>query len=319
MDVRQARQIVAIWQQGTFGRAAEELGISQPTLSRSIARIEDQLGVILFERSHRGVKPTVFAEYIVSKAKPQIERMSTLTAEVKLMAKGEMGQLAIGIGSVVRELIMPRVIENVAQTFPKLRLRVEQNIVGVSLEKLASRAIDVALLASEALSTEGQATMPDFKVTELFSDTLGFFVRPGHPLLAREGRLRPIDLLEFPIASPTPTRTLYDAFPGALTEAQTANLHAFNANDYGLIRHFILNTDAIGHAPALILGRGRGADQVIRLPYDQGLRHRCVAVVMQESWHSPVVRRVVGIAQKASLALHSEGPEESPSPRPEQP
>ena len=306
MDVRQARQIVAIWQQGTFGRAAQELGISQPTLSRSIARIEDQLGVTLFERSSRGVKPTVFAEYIVSKAKPEIDRMSTLTAEVKLMAKGEIGRLTVGIGAVVRELVMPRISEVIAEAYPRLRLRIEQNIVSVSVEKLANRTIDIAIVSSEVVSSELLAPLSDFTVTELFSDTLGFFVRPEHPILARTGRLSPIDLLDYPIASPSPTKALRDAFPADLSPEQQANLHAFNANDYGLIRHFMLKTDAIGHAPAMIFARGGGHPGVVRLDCGYERQHRCVAVVMQESWHSPVIRRFVAIAQQVSSQLQRE-------------
>ena len=303
MDVRQARQIVAIWKHGAFGRAAHELGISQPTLSRSIARIEDQLGVTLFERSSRGVTPTIFAEYIVSKAEPAIGRMSTLTSEVKLMAKGEIGRLTVGIGPVVRELIMPRISEITAQAFPRLRLRIEQNAIGVSVEKLANRTIDVAILSSEAVSSEFLETLSDFKVTELFSGALGFFVRPDHPILARAGRLKPTDLLDYPIAAPGPTKALRDAFPAELSEGQQAHLHAFSANDYGLIRHFVLKTNAIGHAPALIFARGDGPGDVVQLNFGYEQQHSCVAVVMQESWHSPVIRRFVAIAQDVSSTL----------------
>jgi DNA-binding transcriptional LysR family regulator len=98
MDLRHIEQIVAICRAGSFSGAARALGIAQPTLSKSIGRLETKLGIQLFERSNVNARPTVYGQFVADHALGLLQNVSTLGRELEQMAKGEAGLLRIGVG-----------------------------------------------------------------------------------------------------------------------------------------------------------------------------------------------------------------------------
>src|SRR6185312_15334785 len=96
-------QVVAIAQHGSFGKAAAELGISQPTLSKSIARLEDELRFKLFDRSGWRAQLTPLGAFVVERAERLVAQSQRFEREVDLFALGEFGEVRIGLGPVLRE------------------------------------------------------------------------------------------------------------------------------------------------------------------------------------------------------------------------
>lgn len=298
LDVRQIRQIIEISRQGGIGRAARELGISQPALSRSIARIEDQLGTILFERSGEGAKPTAYADYIVSRAVPAMESMATIAHEVRMMAKGEAGRLRIGLGPIIRDLIFPEVSDRMLAAFPKLSLRVQVANAPDLKKELRSRHLDVAINSSEHQPVATEADPESFFVkTSLFSLHLSFFARPDHPILRRPLPASAGDLLDFPMAGVGFTREQRAIFPAKLTPVQRHNLGAYQLTDYLMVRRVVLNSDAIGYVPDLIFANDVTNGHIAPIKLDFKMEHHCVALTLLESWHSTIVRKFVAIAR----------------------
>jgi DNA-binding transcriptional LysR family regulator len=99
MDLRRLRYLVAVADEGHVTRAAEQLGIQQPPLTRQIRALEDELGVRLFERLPRGMRPTEAGRVVVEEARTILERAERLADVAQRAARGEQGRLAIGYTS----------------------------------------------------------------------------------------------------------------------------------------------------------------------------------------------------------------------------
>ena len=122
MDVRHMRQVLAIHRHGSFVKAAEEVGVAQPTLSKSIARLEDELGLKLFDRSGVGAKVTPMGALLVQRAKSIIAEAERLSRDIELVAAGQIGEARIGIGPALRRTFLPRFVGTLAARHPALRL-----------------------------------------------------------------------------------------------------------------------------------------------------------------------------------------------------
>ncbi|MCB2076822.1 MAG: LysR family transcriptional regulator, partial [Novosphingobium sp.] len=101
------RHITAVARTGNFTRAAEEVAISQPALSRSIQSFEAEYGVKLFERGQGGVYLTPAGSLAVEHAKNVLSAASELDRNMSLFGKGEAGRLAVGFGPLIASLLLP--------------------------------------------------------------------------------------------------------------------------------------------------------------------------------------------------------------------
>ncbi len=102
------QQIMVLAEIGTINQAADILCITQPSLTNSIKKLESDLGVTLFERSSKGVQPTLYTEHILKQAPQILQQLDTLHKEVQLLSNGEVGELHIGTGPVITHRLMKR-------------------------------------------------------------------------------------------------------------------------------------------------------------------------------------------------------------------
>ena len=122
--MRLVEQALVLGETGNFARAAERLGITQPTLTRNIASLELNLGVRLFDRGRGGAVPTVFGQAVMDRGAALLRDASALRAELQALAGLETGQLNIVAGPYAAEdLVGPAVAQLVNQR-PGLRVRV---------------------------------------------------------------------------------------------------------------------------------------------------------------------------------------------------
>jgi len=307
MDIRQIRQIVEVCRLGSIGRAAQQLGISQSALSRSLSRIEDRLGVKLFERGGEGAKPTAYATYIAEHAQPALQRVAALSSEVKLLSKGEIGRLSIGIGHGVRALFFPELLTRMAHRFPRLTIKTHQDTEPGLIRMLQSRQLDVALTTRILLKEDASLL-----VKSLLRDEVDFFVRPEHPVLESERSSRNLSrLLQYPMITVGVSPGLRGMFPVTLDRELRRNLVAYQVSDYDLVREMIVATDGIGYAPQSVFS-GEVADGVMRRLNVNNTVFECVAVSLRESRHSPVVNEFVLTAEELIKRLPSKT--DSPNP-----
>jgi len=202
IDLRRLRYVVAVADEGHVTRAAERLGIQQPPLTRQIRSLEAELGVTLFERLPRGVRPTEAGRVVVEAARDILDRAERLADTARRAARGEQGRLAVGYTSsgAFHPFVAQR-IRAFRQARPGVQLALAEDgtpelIRGLKDERLDAAFVrstlsDMAGIAVEPLLQEEMvaalpadhrlAGAPRIALADLAEDTFIFYRRPTGP------------------------------------------------------------------------------------------------------------------------------------------
>lgn len=145
MTLQQLKYIVAIDRQRNFAKAAEQCGISQPTLSSMLVKLEEELDVRIFERSNKHVTPTSAGEKIIrqaEKALAEAERISELVTE----EKGDVsGSLALSVGPTIAPYILPKFIRIYRENYPQVVLSIRELKADAMLGELLQSRLDAGI------------------------------------------------------------------------------------------------------------------------------------------------------------------------------
>lgn len=195
-ELRQLRYFVAVAEEGSVTRAAERLHLAQQSLSQQIRTLEAQLGVDLFERSHRGAALTDVGEVLLREARSVLAQAERAVDAVHRAARGEGGELRVGFLPSVANYLLPPVVRAFRERHPDVALRVEdaaiaELIAGVREGRLdagLSRPPLVADLASEVILREPVAAVlpEDHRLAERSELALADLEREPWVLTPRE-------------------------------------------------------------------------------------------------------------------------------------
>lgn len=148
MTLQQMEYIVAVDKYRHFARAAESCGITQSTLSSLIHKLEDELDVIIFDRSSHPIRPTGLGQEIINQAKVLLFNASQIE-ELVSSHKGEsIGKVHLGIASTIAPYILPKMFKYMSENHPGIELYVEEDRVNSIIEKLERAELDLALLTT---------------------------------------------------------------------------------------------------------------------------------------------------------------------------
>jgi LysR family hydrogen peroxide-inducible transcriptional activator len=187
----QLEYIVALDEHRHFVKAAETCHVTQPTLSMQVKKLEDELGVLLFDRSRKPLIPTDVGMIVVEQAR-QILRETRKIENVLLEFKNTVsGELKIGIIPTISPYLMPHIIKIISEQYPDIRVRVREMYTEEILQNLKNDHIDVGIAATP-LDAEG------FKEHPLFHERFMLYVSPSHPAYKKK-ELTTDDLLNGPL------------------------------------------------------------------------------------------------------------------------
>jgi LysR family transcriptional regulator, hydrogen peroxide-inducible genes activator len=186
MNLRDLKYIIAVAETRHFGRAAERCFISQPTLSGQIKKLEDALGVVIFERTNRSVEVTPVGEAILIHARQALEQADAIKQVARAHQDPLAGPLRIGAIPTLSPYLIPLILIPLKRTYPKLRLVLSEEITDSLLIRLAHHEIDAALLATPVET-------PDFESLALFEEPFWLAHPLQHPLNAQR-RITAADL-----------------------------------------------------------------------------------------------------------------------------
>lgn len=153
VDLRQMRYFVAVAEELHFGRAAERLYITQPSLSAQISALEDELGARLLDRNSRRVSLTGAGEAFLEGARRTLSEADRAVSEAGRAANGEVGSLAVGFVNGASLGLLPPVLGAFGARYPGIKLELLEMNTSVQLGALRGGRIDVgvvAMLAEEA-------------------------------------------------------------------------------------------------------------------------------------------------------------------------
>ncbi len=179
MTLQELRYLVALADCGHFGQAAEACCVSQSTLSTGVKKLEDFLGVIVFDRSLKRVTPTPTGHEIVESARRIVEEAARIR-ELASYTKDPMDRTVhLGIIPTLGPYYLPHVLTEVRATHPKLRLLLREEMTPHLLDHLAEGKLDAGLLALPISD-------PSLDVVPLFVEPFLAAVPADHPLAAAD-------------------------------------------------------------------------------------------------------------------------------------
>jgi DNA-binding transcriptional LysR family regulator len=181
VELRQLRYTVAAADYRSFRQAAEALRLKQSTLSRRIRQLEDRLNVVLFERSHAGVRPTEVGNEFLRTARRIIEEVDTMTLAATAVGRGESGRLSVGFYTSLSAGNLRATLVDFGKRFPDIDIRFVHNSRLQLLAAIRSRTIDVAIVTGLPASCgDSSRTMP------LWSERIVVALPASHPLVSRQ-------------------------------------------------------------------------------------------------------------------------------------
>jgi LysR family hydrogen peroxide-inducible transcriptional activator len=148
MNLRDLKYIIAVADQRHFGRAAEACCVSQPTLSGQVKKLEEQLGVTIFERTRRSVELTPIGEEIVAQARKVVEQSDALLQLAKRHQDPYAGPLRVGAIPTLSPYLMPLILRPLKARYPQMRPVLFEEPTEQLQLRLKKHEIDVALLAT---------------------------------------------------------------------------------------------------------------------------------------------------------------------------
>ena len=172
MTLQDLRYLVALVDHGHFGRAAEACRVSQPTLSTQIKKLEEQLGMTLFERTNRSVRVTATGEEVVARARQILVDVEAIVGVGRRVSGPLVGAFSLGIIPTLGPYLLPWLVPALADDFPDLRLAVHEDLTAALLERLVSHRLDAALVALP-VADDRLETLPVFDEPFWFAEPKG--------------------------------------------------------------------------------------------------------------------------------------------------
>jgi DNA-binding transcriptional LysR family regulator len=146
LDLRQLRHFIAVADALHFGKAAERLRMTQPPLSQSIRLLEEELGVVLFNRTKRSVSLTPVGAQFLPHARAVLEGAAQLPGMAARLSRGEIGTLRISFVSTAAYSLLPDLISRYKQAFPEVDVTLREATSDVQINDLLGGAVDAGLL-----------------------------------------------------------------------------------------------------------------------------------------------------------------------------
>lgn len=179
MELTQLRYIVAVADAGSFTAAAQTLGLSQPSLSLGVKRLEDEIGHPLFDRLTRKVIPTEAGALLIETARRIFAELDRVETEIRELRGEVNGVLRVGTIPTIGPFVLPHLIETFAVQFPGVQIHVFETVTDRIMQMLEVGELDVAL-------TSILHERPGIHVETVAHEELVAIVPQGHRLAGKE-------------------------------------------------------------------------------------------------------------------------------------
>jgi LysR family hydrogen peroxide-inducible transcriptional activator len=147
MTLTELKYIVAVAREKHFGHAAEACFVAQPTLSVAIKKLEDELGVPIFERGGSEISMTPLGSQIVAQAERVLEQTAAIREIAKQNKDPLTGQLRLGVIYTVAPYLLPQLVRNMIERVPQMPLVLQENFTVKLVEMLRQGELDAAIMA----------------------------------------------------------------------------------------------------------------------------------------------------------------------------
>ncbi len=159
MTIQQLEYILAVDQCRHFAKAAEFCRVTQPTLSMMIQKLEDELGIKLFDRSVQPVKPTAAGVKVIAQARSVLHQAALIKDIVKEEEQSLKGAFRLAVLPTIAPYLLPRFLQHLAEQHKELDIRIQEMQTAPTLAALQNGEIDAAIIANEPLESNLEGTL----------------------------------------------------------------------------------------------------------------------------------------------------------------
>jgi DNA-binding transcriptional LysR family regulator len=190
MNDRQLRYALAVWRDRSFSRAAEQLNVSQSSISMQVKLLEDELGFQLFERTGQGVEATAIGRSFLKQAEHVIVAMLGLADVADNLRGGQTGSLAMGLSSGIASQVLPPLTGLLSQVRAKLQIEIVTAPTRRIQELINQRRLDIGLV----VETSNRGLPAGLLGEQISRIVLGLATPPDHPFCKRGAPINIEDL-----------------------------------------------------------------------------------------------------------------------------
>ncbi|WP_221797182.1 LysR substrate-binding domain-containing protein [Oceanobacter mangrovi] len=248
IKLQQLRVVLAVANSTSLVSASEQLGLSQPAVSKLLRDLEDQLGAELLVRTSRGSHPTPVGEILIERARMVFSQLDQVAREIHDAREGLSGHVVVGVLPAGGAHLLPRAMAALYQQHPGIRVTVIEGTYESLAPRLRQDTLDLIVGRIPAYHYREA-----LEVEPLFQEQVTFAVRPDHPILT-QAPVALANLTAWPWIMPPPDTTLRHMLESAFLEAGLELPQApWESLSIITNRQLIQHTDVIGAFPAQVV------------------------------------------------------------------
>lgn len=262
IDLRHVRHFLAVAAHPTVQAAADAIHLSQPALTKSLARFEEQLGAQLFDRRGHKLVLTELGARLIERSEGLLRHAQELEEEVALWKGLGIGEVMIGVDPAVELSLLPLVLEAFMPAHPQIKVNVRSGHVDALLPPLLRG--ELHFLVADA---DDALTRDDLEICSLAAEPIVMALRPGHPLSEKPASTQP-DILKHPIAGGTQTpRFVQWSSERARQEGGRPYEPELICDNYEVLVRLAECSDTIVYGPRSVLASYQTMGRVIIMPW----------------------------------------------------
>ncbi|MEM7461650.1 MAG: LysR substrate-binding domain-containing protein [Pseudomonadota bacterium] len=295
VTLKQLSYFVALAETRHYRKAAEYVGVSQPSLSQQIAGLESVLGLKLVERGQRGAILTIGGREILVQARKVLEETNALQSLASGMREGTSGTLRLGSTATLGPYFLPHVMRRLHQDYPSLKVIARDAAPMVLQDELLEGVHDIIL-------TQLPVQSPDLEVLRLFREPLKLAVAQDHPL-AKNKTVKDSDLIGQDILALSNSYLLHNQIVSLCEEVNAYLRQDYEGTSLDALRQMTALDMGLSFLPALYVNSEVASEtgDVAVLTFRGDRFTRSVGLAWRRrTAHSEVIKRLAELVRKVA-------------------
>ena len=289
MNLRELEYLVAVDEERHFNRAAERCFVSQPTLSGQLKKLEEELGVMLIERNTRYVSMTDVGTAVAQQARKILKEVKAIKEITQSFDDPMAGEIKVGLIPTLAPYLLPEIIPELKQNFPRLTLWLHEYLTAVLLEKLKNADLDLLILALPVDSDE-------FSEIDLFQEAF-WLVVPSHETLSKKNTIQLMDLNEQEMLLLEEGHCLRGQALDVCFSAGATENNSFRATSLETLRHMVSEGIGMTLLPELAVPKKRTtSDAITYIPFSEPKPSRRIGMLYRQgSYREETYRKMAQV------------------------
>lgn len=299
MEIHQLRYFVAAAEAGSMTLAAKRCRVAQPSLSQQVRKLEEGLGVVLFDRLGRGVVPTDAGRALLPRARRILGEVRETEDKLRSEAAQGVGRLAIGAIPTIAPYLLPPVLASLRAQFPACELVVREDLTASLVEAVVNNELDVAIT-----STPIDHALVEVEVVG--QEDLLVVAPAAHPL-AGMARLSPEDLRDQPTVSLHEMHCLGDQIAAFCERSGVRPDIVCRTTQLATVLEMVRLGLGVSLAPAMAAAQDT-SDERVYLRLARARPTRAIALIRRVGRTRPAAGRDLAARTRAALDAMSQVP-----------